>query len=74
MEKLLKDGQKECFIPHSSDEDPNSRCSIVLAGNNLDLKILYNRLIDSYAEGNWSNEPKIPDHPYCTHVIIPIKE
>jgi hypothetical protein len=71
MEQLLSEGAVSCFIPHSSDEDPGSKCSRFLAGSAHDLRRLYDRLINSYARGNWTNELKIPEHPHCTHVVTP---
>jgi len=73
MEILLAAGQTKCFVPHSTDEDQSTNCSMLLAGRIHDLKTLYDRLIDTYANGNWSKDPKIPDHPHCTHVITPIE-
>jgi hypothetical protein len=73
MEKLLAEGQTQCFVPHSAAEDENTACSRQLAGSNHDLKTLYDRLVQSYAQGNWGQEVKIPDHPHCTHVVTPAK-
>ena len=69
MEKLMAEGEVECFVPHSNAEDVNSPCSLHLAGSNQDLKSLYNLLVNSYAHGNWSRQVKIPNHPHCTHVV-----
>lgn len=72
MEILMSQGQTECFVPHSSDEESNSNCSKYLAGKNHEIKPLYNLLIESYSKGNWIKDIKIPDHPHCSHVIMPI--
>jgi hypothetical protein len=72
MEKLLAEGETHCFVPHSNAEADDSPCSVHLAGSSHDLKTLYNRLIDSYAKGNWTNEVKIPNHPHCTHVVTQV--
>lgn len=70
MEKLIDEGEELCFVPHSTAEKSNSPCSIHLAGKTSDLKTLYNRLIKSYRNDDWSDrQPKIPDHPHCTHVV-----
>jgi len=74
MEDSMNDGETECYVPHSSEEDGNSECSLTLAGRTHDLKLLHDRLIASYRNGNWSREPKIPGHPHCTHVITPTRE
>lgn len=71
MEQLLALGETECFVPHSSQEDRGSRCSLNLAGHNNDLTELHSRLVASYGQGNWSNDLKIPEHPHCTHVVAP---
>ncbi len=69
MEQMISNGHEQCFIPHSSAEDKHSKCSQQLAGRSHDLKLLYERLLNSYAKGNWVNDLKIPDHPHCTHVV-----
>ena len=71
MEELLREGAVSCFIPHSSDEDSGSKCSRLLAGGSHDLRILYDRLMNSYAKGNWTSDLKVPEHPHCTHVVTP---
>ncbi|HLM00204.1 MAG TPA: hypothetical protein VK400_04050 [Pyrinomonadaceae bacterium] len=73
MEKLISEGETQCFVPHSSEEEASSNCSRQLAGNTQDIQVLYNRLIDSYVRGNWGKDLKIPDHPHCSHVITPFK-
>ncbi|MBV4355513.1 hypothetical protein [Pinibacter aurantiacus] len=72
MKEMLAQGHKECFIPHSSAEEETSECSTKIAGSNYDLATLYSRLIDSYSNGNFINELKIPNHPHCTHVVRPV--
>jgi hypothetical protein len=61
MEQLISEGYSQCYVPHSSAEEPGSKCSMYLAGNTQDVKVLYDRLINSYARGNWNNEVKIPE-------------
>lgn len=73
MEQLLSEGQTQCSVPHSSAEDRGSKCSMLLAGRTHELKILYDRLVESYGRGNWTKDLKIPDHPHCTHVIAPVE-
>ena len=72
LEILLENDFSECFIPHSSSEDPSSKCTQYFACTKQNTKILYDRLIKNYEIGDWDNEPKIPDHPYCTHVVYPL--
>lgn len=72
IEMLLAEGHTSGFIPHSSEEDQNSRCTRELAGANQDLSTLFGRLVRVYREGNWNSPPAmIPDHPHCTHTITP---
>ena len=70
MEKLMSEGEKECYVPHSTEQNPNSPCSLHLAGRNQNIQVLHTRLVKSYGQGDYSDRsPKIPDHPYCTHVV-----
>ncbi len=73
LEQLIAEEQIECFIHHSSEEDPSSNCSKYLAGRAHDPHVLYKRLINAYANGVWNKDLKLPDHPYCSHVIAPIE-
>lgn len=73
MKILIEAGKKECYIPHSPNEDRNSFCTKNMAGKKHNVKELYDKLIDIYENGNW--DPKaftIPQHPNCTHVVCPI--
>ncbi len=72
MRHLLDQGQTECFVPHSRTENTQSPCSIWLAGKHHDLPLLYDRLVNSYSLGRWDTELKIPNHPYCSHVVVPV--
>jgi len=72
MEELIESGISECFVHRSSLEDPTTPCSQVLAGRKHNVTVLYKKLIKSYENGNWDNEPKIPNHPHCTHVVSPL--
>lgn len=73
LERLREQGVATCFVPHTESEDPGSPCTQQLAGREHPIAILYRRLIDAYARGEWADLPKIPDHPHCTHVIKPIE-
>ncbi len=73
MEKLLSEGATECYVPHSSSEESTSPCSSQLAGRNQNLSTLRSRLVESYGEGNFSKDVKIPNHPHCTHVVTRAK-
>lgn len=72
MENELSEGRTECLVPPSSSEQSSSKCSQLLAGKVHDISHLYKLLVSSYEEGNWGKEPKIPDHPHCTHVVKPL--
>lgn len=71
MELLKERGETRVFVPHSSGEDSDSKCSTLLAGMSHDLDTLYSRLVISYRDGAFTKEPKIPNHPHCSHVVRP---
>jgi hypothetical protein len=72
LELEIENGAKTVFVPHSSEEDGNSPCTQLLAGNHHDCGELLARLVRAYAEGDFKMlEPKIPHHPHCTHVVSP---
>lgn len=71
--QLIKRGEKKCFIPHSNSEDFSSSCSQNLAGKEHAIQPLLDTIEDVFEKENWKNKnPKIPDHPHCTHVIKPV--
>lgn len=74
LKGLLEKGVEECFAPHSDEEKSSSVCTQQLAGTRHPVAVLYERLIDNYSNGNYSNEVKIPNHPFCTHVVRPVSE
>ena len=74
LEQLLQEGAEECFVPHSDEEKSSSACTQQLAGTRHPVPMLYERLIDNYSRGNYSKEVKIPNHPFCTHVVKPVLE
>lgn len=71
LEQLLSQGESQCLVPHSTSEDRRSQCSRLLAGRSHSVKELHALLLSSYTHGEWSPTPKIPDHPHCTHVVVP---
>jgi hypothetical protein len=73
LQQLISEGQVECFIHHSSQEDSTSNCSRYLAGRAHDPHILFTRLISAYENGLWSKDLKLPDHPHCSHVAAPVE-
>ncbi|WP_227376268.1 hypothetical protein [Haladaptatus halobius] len=68
---LKEHGEEECFIPPSEHEDRDSSCTIQLAGRKTDVDSLLARLNRAYNVGEWHDEVMIPDHPHCTHTVIP---
>jgi hypothetical protein len=72
LEHLTYAGEARCFVPHSSEEDPGSVCSRLLAGREHDVAELHHRLVESYTLGQWARDPKVPEHPHCTHVVRPV--
>jgi len=73
MEELLAAGETMCHVPRSQAESSDSKCSQQLAGGNHDLQGLYDLLIAAYREGHWSGEVKVPNHPHCTHTVVPAR-
>ena len=73
LDAVVKNGDVECRIEHSSAEDAASPCSRLLAGKQHNARHLFDRLVDTHIKGNFSStDPKLPDHPHCTHVARPI--
>ena len=68
---LKEHGDQTCFIPHSSQEKADSACTNKLAGNNAEIDILLDRLERTYGQADYHNEVKVPNHPHCTHTIVP---
>lgn len=72
IESLIAAGFTEGYVPHSGGEDAGSPCTRQLAGRKHSLTMLHRRLITAYREGNFREAGvKIPDHPHCTHVVMP---
>ena len=70
LELLIESGESSCYVPNSVHEKPESKCSSELAGQNHSCKALLNRLEATYEDADYSDRsPKVPNHPYCTHVI-----
>jgi len=70
--QILQSGKALCYIPHSKYENDDSPCT-AFAGNQIDAMMLLNRIVDAYENGIFSDEIKIPNHPHCTHVVVPIE-
>jgi len=73
LEELQNNNIEVCFIPHSEKESADSKCTTELAGKQNNVSNLLNLLIDTYENGNFTTDAKIPNHPHCTHVIKPIQ-
>lgn len=71
LEQLLGRHETECYVPHSASEEATTQCSRLLAGRTHRVQELHSLLVNFYSGGQWSTEPKIPDHPHCTHVVVP---
>lgn len=70
LELLAGEGETHCFVGHSSEEELTSPCSVHLAGRVHEIATLHARLLNSYVRNQWTGEPKVPDHPHCTHVVM----
>ncbi|WP_276301920.1 hypothetical protein [Halorussus lipolyticus] len=71
---LKERGDDMCHIPHSSEEDRDSACTRELAGREVEIEMLLDRLERTYQQADYHNKVKIPNHPHCTHTIVPISE
>jgi hypothetical protein len=71
---LTENGQTRCYVPHSSTEEMTSSCSRHIAGSEHSIETLLMRLVFAYEKGDFSQGPKIPDHPHCTHVVAPPRQ
>jgi hypothetical protein len=69
--RLQERGEERCFIPHSDQEDRDSPCTIQLANSTADVDVLLDRLNRAYREGEWHDDVMIPEHPHCTHTVMP---
>lgn len=72
LEELIERGEEHCFVEHSSAEDSDTPCSTVLAGRTHRVEHLHRLLVEAYAQEQYSREPRIPNHPHCTHVVRPL--
>jgi hypothetical protein len=67
---LIKEGELQCTVPNSPTQQTDSSCTLYLAGKNHSSIDLREKLIDAYENGIFNkNEPMIPNHPYCSHVL-----
>lgn len=72
LEIITENGEEECFIEHSIQEKSDSKCSLHLANTTQNASIMLDRLKSAYGEGNWSSDPKLPEHPHCSHTFVPL--
>lgn len=70
--EITESGDSRCFIPHSNYEKPDSPCNSI-AGKENDAERLLVLLVETYEENNYTNQVKIPNHPHCTHVVMPLE-
>jgi hypothetical protein len=68
---LATANELRCYVPHSSAEKADSKCSLLLAGREHDAEPLLTRLVESYTMERWTTDVKVPNHPHCTHAITP---
>jgi hypothetical protein len=72
LELLAAEGHTQCFVPHSSHEGPDSTCARDLAGRRHEIVALYVGLVETYLKKRPVAGPKVPNHPHCTHVVVPL--
>jgi hypothetical protein len=73
MNLLLNSGETQCYVPVTPTQRSDSTCAKELAGEIHSIKLLLTRLINSYENGNFSKDPKVPNHLHCSHVVKSIK-
>ena len=71
LENLKEEGNQHCYVPHSAEEDVDTDCTLQLAGNEAEVDTLLDRLVRTYGRADYHNEVKIPNHPHCTHTVVP---
>jgi hypothetical protein len=71
MEILDERGEAECFVPRSPREDPDSDCTLQLAGGTHSISQLLQFLYSQQRQGNWNDGVTIPGHANCTHTVVP---
>jgi hypothetical protein len=74
LHTLTENGEKMCFIPHSDEEDRDSPCTLRLAGGEAEVDVMLDRLERAFQEEDYHGLVKIPEHPHCTHTIVPLSD
>ncbi|MGE3376477.1 MAG: hypothetical protein AB7O37_23340 [Vicinamibacteria bacterium] len=72
LELVLAAGESQVHVPPSPREDASSPCTLHLAGSTQDAETLLRLLLQSYRQGRWQTALKVPNHPHCTHVVVPL--
>lgn len=72
LEALRADGEEKCFVPHSSAENATSPCTMHMTGSRHEVASLHHALVAAYRDGQWDQSPRIPDHPHCSHCVVPV--
>ena len=72
LELLHEHGQTECLVPHSTEEQWDPEGTQSLAGKQHVVAQFLQRLEESYEQGYWNSDAKVPHHPHCTHVVKPL--
>jgi hypothetical protein len=71
LKRIVERGEVRCYVEHSGEEEAMNPCSQI-AGEHHDARELYERLLNRYRRGDWSQkEVLIPNHPHCTHAVMP---
>lgn len=70
LEDLKERGEEECFVPASSSQNLSPRCAVIQNGT-YKVNYLLDNLIKNYENGEYDSSLKIPEHPYCSHVVKP---
>ena len=74
LEMLMERGVTRVCVPRVRTEVSSSQCSRELAGKGHSIVMLHRRLLVAYGLGKGQNgEAVIPQHPFCRHVVRPMK-
>jgi hypothetical protein len=72
FEILQENGESHCYIHRSPDQDADSGCTRLLSETEQPISDLLHYLYSQQRDGNWDDGVTIPDHPNCTHTVVPV--
>lgn len=70
---LQDSGEDRCFIPSFDDENPQKKCTRLLAGTEQSIDEMLENMRRAYRNEEWGSFPRIPYKPNCRHTITPVQ-